>query len=1147
MRHALFPACGDLPGCVLGNLLPLLLVLFCPAGGRSAAPPARLTSPQQQQWEQRNQLLRKAQSQAKAGQLDEAISSLQTGLQLERRLLGGVSRRGLGWLHSLAALQEYREQFAGAIASRRELLLLMQQRYAADRWQVVDARLDLEDAQRLARLSANQRQRLRRAVAWTAQVARLREQGQSAQALPLAQKALAARRELLGEKHHLTAQSWLNLGAESRALVHFDQAWLCFRQAVAVSKVAFGEKHPTYALGLVHLAVLSRDMADHASALPLVLEALEVYRYSLGKKHPLYANTLNTLAMLYKDMGEPARALPLFVEARDLTREVLGEKHPHYAISLSNLALLYRALGEPTRSLPLLLEVHRLIREAVGEKHPHYAHSLNNLGSLYQALGEHARALPLFLEARELRRKVLGETHPDYANSLNNLATLYSAMGEHARALPLRLEAHRLVRKVWGEKHPDYATSLNNLAALYRDRGEPAEALPLLLEACRLTREVLGQQHHYHAESLNNLVLIYLALGKPQEALARARAALAAREEYLDEGFDHLGPHQRTQFLQDALSSLGVFLTVQEASGTPGSECYAAVLSWKGRVAARGSLDRLARAHPPLHEPLRQLQSVRGRLVQLGLRTPPAHQQATWLKQLRELTQEKEVLEGELSRRSAAFRQLGQRQHLTPAQLSREVPADAALVDLLEYAHLIPPKGGKGTWHREQRLLAFVVRRGKEPVLVRLGPAGPIDAAVRAWRQSVTGEQPRGTEKDGPPLRADAGRAGRLLRERVWQPLARHLGGAKVVLVAPDGALCQLPLGALPGSKPGSYLIEEVAIAQLASAKQLLDLLHPAQQPKAVPRGLLAVGGVDYGKGKAYTPLPGTAPEAQRCRMLFRAAFPAEPATLLSGAGASVAQVQRVLTGQRPRYLHLATHGFFEPADRVERLLKGLALREDGLALWRDQEATLGSLPLLRCGLALAGANAARGDETPGILTGEDVEGLDLRGCELAVLSACQTALGDIARSQGVLGLQRSFHTTGARTTVCSLWSVSDAATNVLMEEFYKRLWGKPSTPPPSPLPEAGRGSRKPDAPARESKLDALRQAQLFVLNNPEAVLVRARNLRIDLAKRGVAEAELEARGFGKKSLALPAAGKGHAARAPAAWWAAFVLSGDWR
>ena len=239
--------------------------------------------------------------------------------------------------------------------------------------------------------------------------------------------------------------------------------------------------------------------------------------------------------------------------------------------------------------------------------------------------------------------------------------------------------------------------------------------------------------------------------------------------------------------------------------------------------------------------------------------------------------------------------------------------------------------------------------------------------------------------------------------------------------------------------------------------------------------------------------------------------------------------VRQTLKEKRPRYLHLATHGFFEPPDRVERLLRGLAARPDGPALWREQTTTLASLPLLRSGLALAGANRQAETDDPrapaGVLTGQDVEGLDLRGCEVAVLSACQTALGDAKRSQGVLGLQRSFHAAGVKTMVTSLWNVHDAATLELMDEFYRRLWGK----------------EKP------SRLEALRQAQLAILRDPGRVRRRTAALLADARRRGVPEEAL--RGPGRLALDLPDGGKIQAApkRSPEAWWAAFVLSGDWR
>src|SRR5262249_24455678 len=110
-----------------------------------------------------------------------------------------------------------------------------------------------------------------------------------------------------------------------------------------------------------------------------------------------------------------------------------------------------------------------------------------------------------------------------------------------------------------------------------------------------------------------------------------------------------------------------------------------------------------------------------------------------------------------------------------------------------------------------------------------------------------------------------------------------------------------------------------------------------------------------------------------------------------------------------------------------------------------------------------------------------------------------------------LLGLQRAFAVAGCRSVVSSLWSVNDAATAVLMEHFYLHLWEK-----------------------KLSKLEALRQAQIDVLRHPEWVEERVKKLAADLKT---------IRGVGKASVPLP---KG-LRRSPAAWWAAWQLSGDWR
>ena len=193
----------------------------------------------------------------------------------------------------------------------------------------------------------------------------------------------------------------------------------------------------------------------------------------------------------------------------------------------------------------------------------------------------------------------------------------------------------------------------------------------------------------------------------------------------------------------------------------------------------------------------------------------------------------------------------------------------------------------------------------------------------------------------------------------------------------------------------------------------------------------------------------------------------------------------------------MATHGFFAP-ESLRSALKNSADRGTKLSESDPSRGFVGYPPGLLSGLVLAGANRAPdADHDDGILTAAEVESLDLRGVDLALLSACETGLGNVAGGEGLLGLQRAFQVAGARSVVASLWQVSDDATRALMERFYDNLWQKDL-----------------------SRLEALREAQLWMLKEGQhRALVRTDQPATDNELR----------------------------RTPPFYWAAFVLSGDWR
>jgi len=413
---------------------------------------------------------------------------------------------------------------------------------------------------------------------------------------------------------------------------------------------------------------------------------------------------------------------------------------------------------------------------------------------------------------------------------------------------------------------------------------------------------------------------------------------------------------------------------------------------------------------------------------------------------------------------------------------------------------------------------AFVLAAGRRVQRVELGPAKPIDAAVAAWRKDI--------------IAGRSGTAADQLCRLVWRPLHAHLPEeTQTVVFCPDGSLTALPWSALPGKRDGTVLLEDYALAVVPYGQFLLDQLRHA--PSVSDQGiLLAVGDVDYDTAPTgptrptqlatrsairgeerlhWNALPGTKRELDQVAALVAD----EQCVRLSGREASSSRVLAELP--KARWAHFATHGFFaDPRFRSALQVDETYFEGRDASVFRERTTVAGRNPLVLSGLLLTGANVPhpiddfglpQGDG--GILSAEAIAGLSLRNLELAVLSACETGLGDVAGGEGIYGLQRAFHIAGTRNVVASLWKVDDQATQALMDEFYKNLWEK-----------------------KLGKLESLRQAQLTMLReyDPKEGRIRGtiRRLKTTAPKPEPQPKERET-------------------RLPPYYWAAFTLSGDYR
>jgi len=376
------------------------------------------------------------------------------------------------------------------------------------------------------------------------------------------------------------------------------------------------------------------------------------------------------------------------------------------------------------------------------------------------------------------------------------------------------------------------------------------------------------------------------------------------------------------------------------------------------------------------------------------------------------------------------------------------------------------------------RYIAFVVPAG-DPGGLRmfdLGPAEPIDQLIDDFLRSVRSEigiRGEAAPDGGTRFGQTVGRAfafspisatpmvdaGKRLREHIFDPIRAAIGVSQQLIVSPDGDLNRLPFEVLPSAERGQ-LVDTYCFSYLVCGRDVLRFTRPKPAVPGNPPLVIADPDFDltasnptHGAPAAgsplaavlranalrFRPLPETGAEAQ----LVGEALRVSPRTRESATVAAVREAEA------PRVVHFATHGFFLPDRLPSPTMEFLTTTppEEGTALRLEFRPETGILnPLLRSGLALAGANTFLcGGRLPpdagnGLLTAEDIVGLNLSETELVVMSACDTGVGVIRTGEGVYGLRRAFAVAGARTLVLSLWSVGDVAARELMAEFYSRL-----------------------------------------------------------------------------------------------------------
>ena len=861
------------------------------------------------------------------------------------------------------------------------------------------------------------------------------KKGNYTEAIRLGTEVMNIRKEILGTNHPDYATSLNNLALYYSDLGNYTEAIRLGTEAMNIQEEILGTNHPHYATSLSNLTGYNSSLGNYAEAIRLETEAMNIRKEILGTNHPDYATSLNNLALYYSDLGNYTEAIRLVTEAMNILKEILGISHPHYATSLNNLALYYSGLGNYTEAIRLGTEAMNIWKEILGTNHPDYAASLSNLAGYNSSLGNYAEAIRLGTEAMNIWKEILGTNHPDYATSLSNLALYYSDLGNYTEAIRLGTKAMNIRKKILGINHPDCATSLNNLATYSYYLGNYMEAIRLMAEAVDVLKDGLGTYHPNYAISLESLAVLYFRINNERETVSLYIDVTNLYTDLVLSTFADLTISEQALFwnkYNNYFNSRLPQCAYTLADDSLYASAYNGILLGKGLLLnAEMEMKNLLQesgdsAIVALYEETRM-----NRLMLNKLWEKPVNEQFMDADSLQQVIKRQEQ---ELIQRSKVYGDYTKNLAITWQDVQKKLGKEDVALEFLSF-----PTGQDSLMY-----VAMVVKPSMEhPEMIPLFEEKQLKR-IQPYSYYTTSE----------------------LYQLVWKPLEEKLQGVKNIYFAPGGELYNIAVETLPDTD-STFISDRYSLYRLSSTRQLALIQEGYDSGDA-----RIYGGLKYDTGlsalvrdnrkyhransslarsfedtfiadslqmrSGAEELPGTKIEAENIkRSLDAARVSNELYTDTVGTEASF----KAMSGERIRTLHIATHGFYW-TEREARQLKDLdflMLADDRNPKYTEDKA------LTRSGLLMAGANnALMGLELPedvdnGILTAKEIAGLDLRGMDMVVLSACQTGLGEIT-GDGVFGLQRGFKKAGAKSLLMSLWKVEDNATQLLMTRFYANL-----------------------------------------------------------------------------------------------------------
>ncbi len=846
------------------------------------------------------------------------------------------------------------------------------------------------------------------------------------------------------------------IGKSAEALVKLQQAY-----AIANKYLDRGS-NDAFAFLESQIAIMLNDLGQHDQALDFAKKSMASHERRGYPMHEFQAcETRHILALTYQNLGNHAKAL-------DLHRQNLE----HHA-SRSEAEIAKRGARFHFRPL---------------------SGTLNALGVLYHDMYQYGEAEKYYRNCLDIRKRFLGNDPELMAVTYNNLAGVLidaQKFGDAQDYVTLAFKAHEKLP----EGHRHFHLVLQNQAILYRWQGRLREAETIyrhlakdrenknqILSAAD-ANQLLGvlnmlakqnqvadgffkksldlysksasREHQQNILALNSYGIFLDIVGRTAEALAKLDEARKATRGYVLKTLPALPESQQLAYLQsryhaDFHGPLSFCAREHKRDGVPERMAEWLINGKAINHEATAATSLLARDLDDrvLMQKAKELHESRAQLAKLVLAKPRSELMPAWEKRLADLTKQQEDLASQIRR--AGLERVVHQPWVSLAEVRKSLDKDTVVLDLVRVSIHDPHARFKNAKpYGPPKYLGCVYGKEGPVKFIDLGLTEALDADIAEW-QTVLAKSQKDLEADRDDAMKKAQASLAKLAKRL-EPALKEMRPHKRWLIGADGPLWLMPWAALPLDDK-TFAVEKHDIGFVSSVR---DVLRPARTIKGKggvlfadpdfdakipaprinrPEWALQLGLNDLPNeklNKRFESFRGGQKDAQVLSKRLKQ-FVQDEVQVFTQDRATKAEFLRT---RRPRVLMVVSHGFF---------LKDQEVGEIGeFGGFNDKQAVKPLVnPMLRGGLAFAGANHRAPGIGPeaGIAMALEITGLDLRGTELVILSACEAGIGGIQLGEGITGLRQAFLLAGADSVVATLWKVSVTDSTTLMDDFWTRL-----------------------------------------------------------------------------------------------------------